>query len=315
MTVSDDNFFDADDEVIAAAPSYPVVFGVTLTPTVSGILLGVAGLLGALYILLNMVLPAWETYQQQQAKRDELKGTLAQKQATIKDIGRVKQELEQAKQQNRQVLTLFANEKTLNTLLLDLNNQVTSVRGTLKKYTPADKPVEVITDSSLGAGVNGKLKRSVVNVELEGTYPQTENILRRIEQLQPLLLVKDYKSTLAPETATTGPQGQVITRVGPPRVNTSFQLQALIPANTEAASEAGATTVPPRPRQQLQNQQPPTAKPQTPQTPAGQSPTAQPQTPQSPAGQSPTAQPQTQQSPTQQSPTAKPQTQQPQKQQ
>ena len=284
MTVSDDNFFTDDEEVIAPAPTYPVIFGVTLTPTVSGILLGVAGLVGALFILLNMVLPAWDTYQQQQAKKEELQGTLEQKKASIKNIGIVKQELEEAKQQNRQVLTLFANEKTLDTLLLDLNNQVNLVRGTLKKYTPADKPIEVVNDSSLGAGVNGKLKRSVVNVELEGTYPQTENIIRRIEQLQPLLLVKDYKSTLAPETATTGPGGQLITRVGPPRINTSFQLQALIPANTEAAKEAGATTVPPRPRQPTTTQQSPKAQPQTTQSPTQtqQTPKAQPQTTGSP---------------------------------
>jgi type IV pilus assembly protein PilO len=242
MTLSEDfNFADQGGEFDSGASPYPVVFGVSFTPKIIGLIAGVVGLAGALLILFNLVMPAWESYQQQQAKSTDLQGQIDQKKAIIKQIDQVKQDLAQAKQQQIQVLGLFSNEKTLDTLLLDLNRLVESgntqvslnaVKAKLQKFAPANDKAEAVTDGSLGVGVNGKLKRMNINIEIVGTYEQTQSILRNIERLQPLLIVKDYQSVLAP-VRTTNQAGKVIRQVGPAPITTSFQLQALMPLTPE----------------------------------------------------------------------------------
>jgi type IV pilus assembly protein PilO len=244
MTVSDDlNFAEQSGEFDSATPAYPVVFGISFTPKIIGILVAVFGLAAAAYILLNLVIPAWENYRQQQAKSAELQGQIQQKIASLKQIEKVKEELAQAKQQKIQVLGLFANEKTLDTLLLDMNRLVQSgnaqkisfntVSAKLKKFVPASQKPEPITDGTLGTQVDGKLKRSSINIEISGTYEQTQSIIRNIERLQPLLIVKDYQSTLAPADTGTLSDKTVVVRSGPASINTSFQLQALMPLTPE----------------------------------------------------------------------------------
>ncbi len=163
MTLSDDlNFAEHGGEFDSETPNHPVVFGIAFTPKIIGILVGVLGLAGAGYILLNLLMPAWESYQQQQAKSSELQGQIEQKRANIKQIDKVKDELAQAKQQKVQVLGLFANEKTLDTLLLDMNRLVESgntptsinaVRAKLKKFVPVSPKPEPIIDGTLGLQV------------------------------------------------------------------------------------------------------------------------------------------------------------------
>jgi type IV pilus assembly protein PilO len=249
MTLSDDlNFAEQGGEFDLGAPAHPVFFGVSFTPKIIGILAGVLGLAGGAFILLNMAMPAWDSYQQQQVKSNELQGQIDQKKATVRKINQVKEELAQAKQQNIQVLGLFANEKTLDTLLLDMNRLIESgntqipfnaVRGKLQKFVPVSQQAEPIIDGSLGLIVDGKLKRIKINVEIVGTYEQTQAIIRNIERLQPLLIVKDYQATLAPAQAT-GPAGKAIRRIGPAPITTSFQLQALMPLNPEEVAAAKA---------------------------------------------------------------------------
>ncbi len=245
MTVTED-FISVEEggEFEAAAPTYPTAFGITLTPAVSGVLIAVLGLGGALYLILNMVMPAFQKYQELQASRNEKQGLIEQKQTSLIQTEQVKTQLAQAKQQKVEVLGLFANEKTLDTLLLDLNRVVESsnaqlqrnnVRAKLKRFVPVNQTAEAIADGSLGSAVNGKLKRRVVNIELEGTFEQTQSIVRNIERLQPLLIVRDYQSALA--QASPNQQGKVVLR-GPATITTSFQLQALMPIGSEEAATA-----------------------------------------------------------------------------
>lgn len=254
MTVTED-FISVDEggEFELAAPTYPTAFGVTLTPAVSGVLVAVLGLAGTLYLILNLVMPAFQKYQELQASRNEKQALIAQKQTIQGQTEQVKTELTQAKQQNAEVLALFANEKTLDTLLLDINRVVESgnaqlqrnnVRAKLKRFVPVNQSAEVVADGSLGPEVNGKLKRRVINIELEGTFEQTQSIIRNIERLQPLLLIRDYQSTLA--QAPTNQQGKVVSR-GPATITTSFQLQALMPASPqETAAAAPPANQPPK---------------------------------------------------------------------
>lgn len=251
MTVSEDFIPDDGGEFEAAAPTYPTAFGVTFTPAVSGAIIAVVGLAGSIYLILNLLLPTFQKYQELQTSRNDKQAQVQQKQAVLQQTEQVRTELALAKQQQIEVLGLFANEQSLNTLLLDLNRVVESgnanpqrnfIRARLKRYVPAAQPTEVITDSSLGPAVNGKLKRKVVNVELEGTFEQTQAIIRNIERLQPLLLVKDYQSTLV-QAASDQLGGSVR---GSGTITTAFQLQALIPANAEEAANVAAPANPPQ---------------------------------------------------------------------
>ncbi len=240
MTFSEDLNMVDSGQFEEATSAYPVVFGISLTPQISGIALGVVGLVGAVYMVLNLLMPAWENLGQERAKQNDLQSQITQKKQSIQQITQVKQQLEQAHQQQTQVLSLFANEKTLDTLMLDLNRLVVSasaqvpfsaVASKLKKFDPIDQKSQVISDGSLGPLVNGKLKSKSVSIEVAGTYEQTQSIIRNIERLQPLLIVKDYQAILAPPPPVQQDKGS--TQSGPPGITTSFKLQALMPLSPE----------------------------------------------------------------------------------
>lgn len=245
MTASDDFLpEDSIDFQPVATPTYPKAFGVTLTPAVSGALIALLGLAGGVYLVVNLLLPTWQRHQELQASRDEKQALVEQKQLAVQQTEQLRTELAQVRQQNAQVLTLFADERTLDTLLLDLNRVVesgnaqlsrNSPRAKLKRFVPVNQSPEVVSDGTLGAAVNGKLKRQVVNIELEGTFEQTQAIIRNIERLQPLLVVKEYQSTLA---QSGNQQGGVVQSGGPALINTSFQLEALMPLSPQDAAAA-----------------------------------------------------------------------------
>ena len=247
MTLSDElNFPDNSTEIQDSAP---VVFGITLTPPIIGGVVGVLGLFGAAYMIYTMVMPAWDSYQQQQTKRDQLQTEVQQKKSQAQQIGQVEAALTEAKQQQKQVLALFADEKSLDTLLLDTSRLIdssnsqafgNSIRAKLKKFVPASEKPEVVADGSFGAEVNNKLKRSVVNVEIEGNFEQTQSIMRNIERLQPLLLVKNYDSKLATPEMSDDKDNPV--QIGIGKLTTSFELEALMPLTSEEATELAAKT-------------------------------------------------------------------------
>ncbi len=238
MTLSDE--FISFEEDTAAAPTYPSAFGITFTPQIIGIGLAVLGLAGAVYLLTSLVMPAWQRYQELRDSQNQKQALVEQKAASLQQREKVQADLAQAKQQNTQVLTLFANEQTLDTLLLDLNRLVQSTNtgsntsAKLTKFVPANQSAEVIADSSLGSEVNGKLKQRTVDITFEGTFEQTQSILRNIERLQPLLIVKNYQST----TAAASPDQKDKPVGGLPTISTSFKLQALMPVSPQEAAQA-----------------------------------------------------------------------------
>jgi len=69
-------------------------------------------------------------------------------------------------------------------------------------------------------------------VEFDAPAEQTQSILRNIERLQPLLIVRDYQSSLAQAAADS--KGKAARRLA--TITTSFQLQALIPVSPEEAA-------------------------------------------------------------------------------
>lgn len=249
MTVGGD-FIPTDREI--EGPSYPKVFGISLTPTVGGIALAIAGAVGAYLLWANLVQPSLDRNQQ-------LKADIAAKQQDLANLGDAQQQIAQARERLRlaqqlqaDVLGLFATDESLDTLLLDVNERVQSVnagiqdperRARLARFDFVPEASGLVTDGSLGEPVNNKLERRVYNVEVLGSFPQTQSIIRNIERLQPLLVVDNFKSELDRSTQkiVLSPQGQIVPAGQPEtRVNTAFRLEALVPANS-----AGATGTPP----------------------------------------------------------------------
>ncbi|MBW4472813.1 MAG: pilus assembly protein PilO [Stenomitos rutilans HA7619-LM2] len=236
MTAGGD--FLPNDPTLDAEPSYPVVFGIALTPTILGILLAVGGIALATYLFLSLVQPALEKYNDLKQKVQTKEEQVQQAAAIAKQIADANANLEAAKKQRSEVLNLFSNESTLNTLLLDLNRQIETRnagvarleqqrlaacpawvrnnaeelrkggvelarKAALKDFTPDAKASGVITDNAYGSLVNNKLKRQVATVNFEGNVNQTQAIFRNIERLQPFLVFKDVKIVIGDGTQTT----------------------------------------------------------------------------------------------------------------
>ncbi len=238
-----------------AAPAYPSVFGITFSPIVIGLGVAAVGLGISGYLYMSYLQP-------QLAKNEELATKLAQTQEQIqlrkdnaKKIAEAEQSRDKVKAQKQAVTALFASDKKLDTLLLDLNKLVNIRQGELQTFKP-DEPAAnsgssgaaIVTDSSLGAALNNKIKRKGVAVEVTGTFEQVQSILRTIERLDQLLLVKDFRADadVSSQKIVLDDRGKVIPQPDG-KLKTSFKIQALIPLNP-AELTAAAPPPPPPPK-------------------------------------------------------------------
>ena len=255
MTYTEEYTPTEEDQELDSGPAYPSAFGITFTPIITGAGIAIVGLLGALYLLLNLVLPAWQKNQELQTKVQDTQDQIKQKQESQKKINAAQENLAKAQQQKKQVLALFANDKTLDTLLLDINRFIASRQGKLQSFVPDAQPATVVSDGSLGEGANGKLKSKTVTVALNGSFDKLQSIVRSIERLQTLLLIKDFKVEVGNEDAqkfAIDGQGKAVV-VGQPTLQSSFKLQVLQPLTPEesaaaappAAAPAAAAAPPP----------------------------------------------------------------------
>lgn len=251
MTYADPDFIPVEEQ--EAQPSYPEAFGITFTPKVSGIVFALLGLAGAIYLGMQIVKPAWDEYQELRTLRQEKQNQLQDPQEIQQQIQQKEQELKQVKQQNQTVTGLFANEESINTLLLDINRFVKDRQGTLTSYEPVEVNAEesdIVTDGSLGTAVNGKLKRQSFNLEMEGTFNQIQSILRSIERLQTLVVVKELTSDIStPQGLLVDGEGNVTKFVekddeiipdAQPTLTTSYRLDVLMPLSEEQKQEQAA---------------------------------------------------------------------------
>jgi type IV pilus assembly protein PilO len=239
----------ANDTSFIAAPTYPSVFGITFSPAVIGGCLAVVGMGVAGYLYYSFLQP-------QLAKNQELETKLAdtQKQIDIrkdndKKIAEAEKNLDRANTQRQIVTSLFANDKKLDTLLLDLNKLVNIRQGQLESFMPdaasATDPTGavVVSDSSLGTPLNNKIKRKGVTVKVNGNFEQVQSILRTIERLDQLLIVKDLKvDGDKQQKILVDAQGKILAQPEA-KLAATFKIQALIPLT--AAEQAAAT--PPAP--------------------------------------------------------------------
>jgi type IV pilus assembly protein PilO len=252
------DFISPDDADFIDEPSNPVVFGIEISPLIMGVMLALIGLGGAVYGFIKLVQPVATRNNELRTEITTKAGQLSSQAQQLEDVAKIEAELQAAMQRRRNVYSLFANEKTMDTLLLDINQRIESsnaslnsirnqvagrgippllVEAQLKTFTPGEKAV--VADGSLGDLVNGKLKREIYDISFSGDYAQTQSILRNLERLEPLLLVRDFRIEKGEDVAETviGSSGQVVIRPKTP-VNTAFKIEALMPtANVDVPPE------------------------------------------------------------------------------
>ncbi len=246
MTFADD-FAPIEGEELEPQSPWPAAFGVTFTPRVGGILLGVLGLAGAAALGYYVVLPAWNALTELQLSRDQQAQERDSLLATIQRRAALEQEAQQAQVRRQQVLSLFADEAALDTLLLDLNRQVEARDSAIRRYDPVIAAVEPIQDGSWGPEVNGLLKNKRFAMEVTGTFDQLLNVLRSFEQLQLVLSVEDVNLAATGTQALRFEQGQLVASE-PPELQAQFNVEVLLPVSAEELAELAAQqAAPPAP--------------------------------------------------------------------
>ena len=222
---------------------YPSAFGITFTPMVTGIALAIFGIAGAIYIYLNISSGAREEYRGIKTQLDEKQAQLDQMQQTDfpQQMASLQAEIAEQNALKTRVTAMFTNQEDLETLLLDLNSFITANGGELVRYNP-DSQISVISDSSLGNEVNGKLKRKGFSLDIEGTFDETQAIIQDIERLQPLLLIQNYSSNVTeqPTVILTSNFNELVPQ-SPAILTTSLQIDAILPMSQqelEAAQQA-----------------------------------------------------------------------------
>lgn len=230
-------------------PRYPTAFGLTFSPSLIGVLLALVGFAGGLYLLLNQALPAWNR-NRDQAREIERKEQLAKDQeASLAERPAIEAEQAAALAEFDQVMGLYASESVLDTLLLDISSNLPNPKELLTSFAP-DGGIEVITDGSLGEPVNGMLKRQSYLLKSEGSYQQTEELIKKLELLQPLLRVTNFQTQAEQlvQLVNVGPFGAVQVTQKEPNLATGVTVEALIQRSREeieADRQAAAAEVPP----------------------------------------------------------------------
>jgi type IV pilus assembly protein PilO len=236
------------------ASSYPVVFGVQITPVVGGAAIAVIGLAAAFWVYQTFAAPVAEQNAQLQTEVNEKERLLVDTGELERQIQEAQARLEAAEALRADVLGLFATEDGLDTLLLDLNERIRSAnagiddesrQASLTNFRVNEELSGVITDSSFGSAVNNRLERRVFDVSMEGDFAQTQSIIRNIERLQPLIVLQNFESNLdtAGQVSQINEAGQIVNTNDFIVIDTSFQLSVLLPA-PEGTYEA-ATAPPP----------------------------------------------------------------------
>ncbi|MDJ0582774.1 pilus assembly protein [Crocosphaera sp.] len=267
MTFSEEfNSTETDVDFDEVGSSYPTAFGITFTPQISGICLGVLGLLGSIYVGFNFVKPAYDNYTELKATEAEKQGQVAQQQS-----GELSQKMLEAEQKLREsealrsdVLSLFSSEESLKTILFDINQLVQKHQAKLVSFSP-NGGITVVRDSSLGEGANDRLKSQKLDLTIRGDFVSTQSLLRDLERLQPLLVITGLNSKLVKEQFTieiveikqeggeSVATGQAISQ-GNNALETSFTLDAILPLSPEELAKLNSEAEGPEEGEQSEQQ-------------------------------------------------------------
>ena len=235
----------------------PEIFGIKLTPQVQAIGVAVLGLVVAGGIGSQFVLPESQKSDEIQQKIAASEKTKVELKTLILKKSEAKAKQDEAKQRRANVTAMFASDAGSNTLLLDMTQLVNRInagvqgddlKAKITKFEPdippsAAAPVpgapdpDILSDTSFGPSLAGKLRRKKYKVEFEGSFAQTRNFMRNLELMQSLLVVRNLKSALTAPNQTIEVdflKGKIVPVQQPQtKITTAFELHALLPLKQE----------------------------------------------------------------------------------
>jgi type IV pilus assembly protein PilO len=245
MTYSEDlmDTTQLSNDTYLDAPNYPVIFGVSLSPMLIGGLVAAIGVIASGYLGYTNVMPIVQANDELQTKLNDIQQQIQERKNNGAKIVEAEAKLKVVTAQKETVLSLFANDKKLETLLLDLNKLVNERQGELQRFTPDVAGTGIINDGFLGSALNGKIRRKSTDVAMNGNFEQIQSILRTVERMDRFLILKDFRADLDTTNANTLlTTGNVAGNT--PKLKASFKLQAIIPLS---AAEIAAAVPPPAP--------------------------------------------------------------------
>jgi type IV pilus assembly protein PilO len=239
MTFADD--FATEEKSLEG--DYPTAFGITFTPVIMGVAIAVAGITLAVYGFVKYVQPAQKTYQEALTQRETLQAQLN----SIKTgdlqlkLAQLESDLASEKVTKSRVLAMFTSENDLETLLIDLNGFIATNQGNLTQFQP-EAEVITVSDASLGAEIQGKLKKKSIAMTFEGTFNETKEILQDLERLQPLLMVQTINSTVKdkPTAILTSGNSSIVPQKQA-ELKTEIKLDAILPMSQTELEQAKKT--------------------------------------------------------------------------
>ena len=238
MTFTNEEFIP-EEELEFEEEIYPTLFGITLNPRNSGILCGAIGILGSLYLLVSFIMPANESYQELKADRQTKEEQLERinPDQLSRELSGLDTQLQQSKTLRAQVISLFSQTKSVDTLLLDINSFVKARGATLISFKPVNATPQLIKNNSFGKAANKKLSKQTFTVEIEGTYQQIQSIIRDIERLQFLIVVNKFTAEPTDDKTVfklkrTGGKIQGVP-TGTRKLKSKFDIDILFPASNK----------------------------------------------------------------------------------
>lgn len=244
MTVSEE-FIPTEEEQEGGGG----ILGIKLTPQIIGIAIAVLGIAASAALYFYLLQPALE----QQAK---LQTDIQTKQQEIEALKRgaagkaeAQATLAREIQLRSEVSTLFGDAKTLDTLLFDINKIVKAGGAKLNLFNKKPNSQEKMAAALFPKVANNlpstgpmgdRFQGMSIPMELEGSFAQTQSILRNIERLEPLILVDDKFMLALNEDRTevnnlaveVDAQGKVI-RLTDPSLKTTVNLLVIVPKSPE----------------------------------------------------------------------------------
>ncbi len=184
------------EEINNQPVGYPKVFGITLTPLWVGVIIGLLGILAAAFSWNNDGAATLSQYQKLKSEDTEKMQQIKLEQDVNyqSKLTKMDQDIKQAKTLQQKIYSLFANDRSADTLLLDINKIANDQNITLTQFSPQGEPV-IISDGSLGHLVDNKLKRKSFDIKTLGDFIQIHGFISGIEKLQPFILIKNFKVT------------------------------------------------------------------------------------------------------------------------
>ncbi|GAB4295353.1 MAG: hypothetical protein Fur0025_32420 [Oscillatoriaceae cyanobacterium] len=271
--MTDAAFTPLEEQAGAPPPAGSVVLGpLVITPMIQGVLAAVAGLAVAGLLVWKLVLPALATRSTLETEIAAIKGDISNKEKTAATLKEAEAKLEEAKRQKNDVISLFPDNKALQTLLLDINKIVKQRGAQLGAFKPVTEDNWILKPEGAAAGgaapapppptgapadgkaaapaANLKLTQAIegktVEMELKGNFNQVQASLRDFERLQQMVLLDGFTLKLNPESqyVVVNSQGQIVKR-GEPKIETKFKLMAVVPLPAEELEKLAAPPPPP----------------------------------------------------------------------